>query len=130
MVPCTLEDVPLLEDVNVMCQLLEHFGTCLKWNNKILYLDNSQIKPAPAPYDLVRKMRASFLVMGPILTRFGNVKISLPGGVLLEPGRLTCILKDLLPWGRILHLGHGYIEAHAKNWLVIKYTGLSKCGGN
>ena len=72
-----LEDVPLLEDVSIMCQLLEHFGSILKWNKKTLYIDNSQIKPASAPYDLVRKMRASFLVMG-ILSRFGNVKISLP----------------------------------------------------
>lgn len=60
----TLEDVPRLEDVHVMCRLLEYFGSRLKWNNKTLSIDNSQIRPAPAPYDLVRKMRASFWLWG------------------------------------------------------------------
>lgn len=109
-----LEDVPLLEDVKVMCRLLEHFGTYLKWNNKKLYIDNSQIKPAPAPYELVRKMRASFLIMGPILTRFGNVKISLPGGCAIGTRPIDLHLKGLAAMGAEITLGHGYIEARAQ----------------
>ncbi|HHU48146.1 MAG TPA: UDP-N-acetylglucosamine 1-carboxyvinyltransferase [Clostridiales bacterium] len=110
----TLEDVPLLEDVNVMCRLLEHFGICLKWDNKTLYIDNSQIKPKPAPYELVRKMRASFLIMGPILTRFGNVKISLPGGCAIGTRPIDLHLKGLAAIGADITLGHGYIEARAQ----------------
>ncbi|MGI6142174.1 MAG: UDP-N-acetylglucosamine 1-carboxyvinyltransferase [Caldicoprobacterales bacterium] len=110
----TLEDVPLLEDVNVMCRLLEHFGICLKWDNKTLYIDNSQIKPTPAPYELVRKMRASFLIMGPILTRFGNVKISLPGGCAIGTRPIDLHLKGLAAIGADITLGHGYIEARAQ----------------
>jgi UDP-N-acetylglucosamine 1-carboxyvinyltransferase len=109
----TLEDVPRLEDVHVMCRLLEYFGSRLKWNNKTLSIDNSQIRPAPAPYDLVRKMRASFLVMGPILSRFGNVKISLPGGCAIGTRPIDLHLKGLAAMGADITLGHGYIEAKA-----------------
>lgn len=109
----TLEDVPRLEDVHVMCRLLEYFGSRLKWNNKTLSIDNSQIRPAPAPYVLVRKMRASFLVMGPILSRFGNVKISLPGGCAIGTRPIDLHLKGLAAMGADITLGHGYIEAKA-----------------
>jgi UDP-N-acetylglucosamine 1-carboxyvinyltransferase len=113
----TLGDVPLLEDVSIMCQLLEHFGSILKWNKKTLYIDNSQIKPASAPYELVRKMRASFLVMGPILSRFGNVKISLPGGCAIGTRPIDLHLKGLAAMGADITLGHGYIEARADKLL-------------
>lgn len=110
----TLEDVPLLEDVNVMCELLEHFNSGLKMEGKILQIDNNRIQPAPAPYDLVRKMRASFLIMGPILARFGNVKISLPGGCAIGTRPIDLHLKGLAAMGADITLGHGYIEACAE----------------
>ena len=109
----TLGDVPLLEDVKVMCELLGHFGSSLRMEGKRLQIDNSRIQPAPAPYDLVRKMRASFLIMGPLLSRFGNVKISLPGGCAIGTRPIDLHLKGLAVMGADITLGHGYIEASA-----------------
>jgi UDP-N-acetylglucosamine 1-carboxyvinyltransferase len=76
---CTLEEVPLLEDVHVAGEVLKCFGSRINiWNNTIT-IDNRDIYLGEAPYELVKKMRASFLVMGPLLARFGQVRISLPG---------------------------------------------------
>ncbi|NLH59748.1 MAG: UDP-N-acetylglucosamine 1-carboxyvinyltransferase, partial [Clostridiales bacterium] len=77
---CILDDIPRLEDVEVMCELLRHFGSKISPEGKRFIIDNKGIKNMPAPYELVRRMRASFLVMGPLLSRYGRVKISLPGG--------------------------------------------------
>lgn len=111
---CMLEDVPGLEDVHVMCELLEHFGCMLRRKNKSLHINNNRVRPALAPYDLVRKMRASFLVMGPMLTRFGRVKISLPGGCAIGTRPIDLHLKGLAAMGADITLGHGYIEARAE----------------
>jgi UDP-N-acetylglucosamine 1-carboxyvinyltransferase len=108
-----LDDIPRLEDVEVMCELLEHFGSGMEFEGNKLKIDNQHIKNAPAPYDLVRKMRASFLVMGPILSRFGSVKISLPGGCAIGTRPIDLHLKGFAAMGANITLGHGYIEANA-----------------
>ncbi|MDD2502422.1 MAG: UDP-N-acetylglucosamine 1-carboxyvinyltransferase [Clostridia bacterium] len=109
-----LEDVPLLEDVNVMSQLLAHYGSRLQIKDNELKIDNSNIRPADAPYELVRRMRASFLVMGPLLSRFGSVKISLPGGCAIGTRPIDLHLKGFAAMGADIALGHGYIEARAE----------------
>ena len=108
-----LDDIPHLEDVEVMCELLEHFGSRVNFRGKRLEIDNHNIKNAPASYDLVRKMRASFLIMGPILSRFGKVKISLPGGCAIGTRPIDLHLKGFAAMGANITLGHGYIEAYA-----------------
>jgi UDP-N-acetylglucosamine 1-carboxyvinyltransferase len=74
-----LDDIPTLKDVNVMIELIKHFGAICEFENEKLKI-KIDIKDVETPYELVKKMRASFLVMGPILARLGHAKISMPGG--------------------------------------------------
>jgi UDP-N-acetylglucosamine 1-carboxyvinyltransferase len=110
---CLLEDIPFLDDVEVICSVLDSIGASAnidKFNHKIaIKADN--IKSIEPPYDLVRKMRASFLVMGPLLSRFGRVKISLPGGCNIGTRPIDLHLKGLSALGAEVSLGHGYVEA-------------------
>ncbi|HOB19075.1 MAG TPA: UDP-N-acetylglucosamine 1-carboxyvinyltransferase [Candidatus Atribacteria bacterium] len=108
-----LDDIPDLEDVEVMCELLEHFGSKITREGSHITIDNNSIANTSAPYELVRKMRASFLVMGPILSRFGSVKISLPGGCAIGTRPIDLHLKGFASLGADITLGHGYIEARA-----------------
>ncbi len=110
---CILEDIPLLEDVRVACELLKCFGSrATIWNNTIT-IDNRNTYKGEAPYDLIRKMRASFLVMGPLLARFGQAKMSLPGGCAIGSRPIDLHLKGFSALGAEISLGHGYIEAKA-----------------
>ena len=94
---CTLEEAPLLEDVHVACEVLKCFGSRINIWNHTITIDNRNIYLGEAPYELVKKMRASFLVMGPLLARFGQVRISLPGAAI---GRAIDPTQGLPLWGR------------------------------
>ncbi len=109
-----LEDIPSLEDVNVICELLLHFGSRIDLHNNHLTIDTSSIKNVDTPYELVRRMRASFLVMGPMLAKFGKTKISLPGGCAIGTRPIDLHLKGFAAMGAEISMGHGYIEAEAK----------------
>lgn len=114
---CFLEDVPFLDDVEVICNVLDSIGASInidKEKNRIAIKADS-INSTEPPYDLVRKMRASFLVMGPLLSRFGRVKISLPGGCNIGTRPIDLHLKGLSALGAEVSLGHGYVEAECKN---------------
>ncbi|MCL2166072.1 MAG: UDP-N-acetylglucosamine 1-carboxyvinyltransferase, partial [Clostridiales bacterium] len=77
---CKIMDVPKLADVDVICQVLEGLGAVLSWRDKELHIKTTGLSSYEAPEELVSKMRASFLVMGPLLARMGKAKVSLPGG--------------------------------------------------
>lgn len=110
---CVLEDVPLLDDVYVACEVLKCFGSKARiWNNTIT-IDSRNTYKGEAPYDLIKKMRASFLVMGPLLARHGQVKISLPGGCAIGSRPIDLHLKGFSAIGADITLGYGYIEAKA-----------------
>lgn len=109
-----LEDIPRLMDVSVICSLLTHFGSVIEAEGHLLKIDNRRIQSVHAPYDLVRRMRASFLVMGPMLAKFGSVQISLPGGCAIGTRPIDLHLKGFAAMGAEISLGHGYIEARAK----------------
>ena len=90
---CTLEEAPLLEDVHVACEVLKCFGSRINIWNHTITIDNRNIYLGEAPYELVKKMRSSFLVMGPLLARFGQVRISLPGGCAIGSRPIDLHLK-------------------------------------
>lgn len=113
---CILEDIPMLDDVSVICSVLESIGAgiTLNENKKQIKIKADNIATIEPPYELVRKMRASFLVMGPILARFGRIKISLPGGCNIGTRPIDLHLKGFSALGADVRLGHGYVEALCK----------------
>ena len=84
----TINNVPNLRDTRTFIELLTILGAKCTFDNSILTIDASEITSLEAPYDLVKTMRASFYVMGPLLARFGETKVSLPGGCAWALGRL------------------------------------------
>lgn len=111
---CILEDIPLLEDLNVACELLKFLGSEIEIYNNMLRIDNSKICRNYAPDELIRKMRASFLIMGPLLARLGKIRISLPGGCAIGSRPIDLHLKGFSALGADITMGYGYIEAKAK----------------
>jgi len=110
---CTLEDIPDLRDVHVICDVLSSLGAKIQKDEKekTIQVDASVIDCCEAPYELVRKMRASFLVMGPLLARKGRAKISLPGGCAIGTRPIDLHLKGFQALGANIEIGHGYVEA-------------------
>ena len=116
--PSILEEVPDLEDVRTISEVLGHLGVKVSnGGNNTLNIDSSVISSCEAPYELVRKMRASFLIMGPLLARCGKAKISLPGGCAIGTRPIDLHLKGFDALGAKIDCGEGYIEASAPNGL-------------
>lgn len=111
---CILEDVSALEDVKVMVEVVNSLGAEVNLSKgNILEISAKKILSQDADDDLIRKMRASFLIMGPMLARVGKVKISLPGGCAIGSRPIDLHLKGFAAMGANITLGHGYIEARA-----------------
>ncbi|SDJ89892.1 UDP-N-acetylglucosamine 1-carboxyvinyltransferase [Natronincola ferrireducens] len=111
---CVLEDVPPLRDVDVICEVLTSLGADVKRvNREQIDIRANAIDNYEAPYELVRKMRASFLVMGPLLARMGKARISMPGGCAIGTRPIDLHLKGFKALGAEITLGHGFVEAKA-----------------
>ncbi len=116
-----INDIPDLTDVDVIIQVLRHLGAKVErcQDDKStgapartrLTINAEHLESYEAPYDLVRKMRASFLVMGPLLARFGKAKVSLPGGCVLGPRPVNLHLAGFAKLGAEIEEEHGYILA-------------------
>ncbi|MCB2354818.1 UDP-N-acetylglucosamine 1-carboxyvinyltransferase [Clostridium estertheticum] len=113
---CTIENTPMLEDVFVICDVLKSLRADISIDkiNKRVKINTANIFANGANDELVRKMRASFLIMGPMLGRFGSFKISLPGGCNIGTRPIDLHLKGLSALGAEVSVGHGYVEAKAK----------------
>jgi UDP-N-acetylglucosamine 1-carboxyvinyltransferase len=109
-----LRNTPELNDVYTMIKLLKHLGTDIKFNDHILEIDTDNITNQTAPYEHVKKMRASVYVLGPLLARYGWAKVSLPGGCAWGPRPINLHLEALKKMGAEISLVDGYIEAKAK----------------
>ena len=110
----TINRVPDLKDTRTFLNLLEILGAKSTYNNGDLLVDSSNINSIEAPYDLVKTMRASFYVMGPLLGRFGEARVSLPGGCAWGPRPVDYHLKGFEKLGAEIILEKGYIIARAK----------------
>ena len=116
--PCTYQSVPHLADIRTTLRLLAGLGD--RSDNKRwldgadeLTLQADQIKNVEAPYDLVKTMRASFLVIGPLVARFGQARVSTPGGCAIGARPIDLHLKGLEAMGATIEQTHGYVEATA-----------------
>ncbi|MCJ8012788.1 UDP-N-acetylglucosamine 1-carboxyvinyltransferase [Paenibacillus sp. KQZ6P-2] len=104
-------DAPPLDDVITISKVLESIGASVTYSNDVMRVDAQAISSCEAPYEWVRKMRASFLVMGPLLARMGHTRISLPGGCAIGTRPIDQHLKGFEALGAEINLGQGYIEA-------------------
>ena len=117
--PSHLDEVPMLEDVHTISEVLKCLGLAVECSpeKNVLDIDSTEITSYEAPYDLVRTMRASFLVMGPLLARIGKARISMPGGCAIGARPIDIHLKGFEALGVKIEQGHGYIEASAPEGL-------------
>ena len=113
-----LTNIPKLQDVKSMILLLRSFGVKINENNSKLTLNAKNLKNNIADYDLVRKMRASILVLGPLLARFKKAKISLPGGCSIGTRPIDIHLNSLNKLGINFEIENGFISGLAKNELI------------
>jgi UDP-N-acetylglucosamine 1-carboxyvinyltransferase len=113
--PVILHNVPELDDITSMARLLAHLGAKLgSHENNTLEIQADNVNDLTAPYELVRRMRASIIVLGPLLARFGKVKVSLPGGCAIGTRPVDMHLKALEQMGATIEIDGGYVIAEAK----------------
>ncbi len=112
----TLTNAARLADLATMAELLAQHGLAVDWQGRAISL-GGQITNTEAPYDIVRKMRASILVLGPLLARAGQARVSLPGGCAIGTRPVDLHLKGLEAMGAVIRLDGGYIEATAPHGL-------------
>ncbi len=107
-------NTPDLRDVKTMSQVLREMGIDVKFENNILTINTENISKYEAPYELVKKMRASIYVLGPLVGRFGYAKVSLPGGCAWGPRPVDLHIEGIRKLGAEVELDSGYIVARAK----------------
>ncbi|HFD81477.1 MAG TPA: UDP-N-acetylglucosamine 1-carboxyvinyltransferase [Gammaproteobacteria bacterium] len=112
--PVTVRNVPHLRDITTTLELMGRFGTRIELAERMeLVADNSQISDLRAPYELVKTMRASILVLGPLLARFGEAEVSLPGGCAIGSRPVNLHIQGLKAMGADIRIEDGYIHARA-----------------
>ncbi|EPG9831207.1 UDP-N-acetylglucosamine 1-carboxyvinyltransferase [Acinetobacter baumannii] len=109
--PITLTNVPNLKDVNTLVKLIGGLGVTISYENDTVKADTSTLDNQFAPYELVKTMRASILVLGPLLARYGNAKVSLPGGCAIGSRPVDQHLKALEALRAHIEVENGYVHA-------------------
>ncbi|MFW2331892.1 MAG: UDP-N-acetylglucosamine 1-carboxyvinyltransferase, partial [Nitrospinota bacterium] len=114
-----IRNVPALSDIQTMIKILERLGAKVELEKKNSYIiDTRKINTYTAPYELVKTMRASFLILGPLIARFGVAQVSLPGGCAIGERPVDQHLKGLQKLGAKIELKDGYVNAKAETRLV------------
>ncbi|MBI5625763.1 MAG: UDP-N-acetylglucosamine 1-carboxyvinyltransferase [Nitrosomonadales bacterium] len=106
-----LGNVPEMNDVATMCKLLQQMGVKIEVNGGQITLSAAHVDKLEAPYDMVKTMRAAILVLGPLAARFGEARVSLPGGCAIGSRPVDLHIKGLQAMGAEIHIEHGYIHA-------------------
>jgi UDP-N-acetylglucosamine 1-carboxyvinyltransferase len=111
---CTISRVPRIMDCRLMGELLEHMGLGVAWEADRVTIDGSDLTSVEAPYELVRQMRASIVVLGPLLARRGEARVALPGGDNIGSRPIDLHLKGLERMGAEISMEHGFLHARAR----------------
>ncbi|MGB7298097.1 MAG: UDP-N-acetylglucosamine 1-carboxyvinyltransferase [Burkholderiaceae bacterium] len=111
--PVKITNVPSLRDVDTTIKLLRTLGAVVEKDGDTVIIDAGPVNSPEAPYELVKTMRASILVLGPLLARFGHARVSLPGGCAIGQRPVDQHIKGLRAMGAEVEISHGYIEARA-----------------
>ncbi len=109
--PITLTNVPHLKDVSTLIKLIQGLGVSVTYEGDTVTVDTSTLSNQFAPYELVKTMRASILVLGPLLARYGSAKVSLPGGCAIGSRPVDQHLKALEALGACIDVENGYVDA-------------------
>lgn len=109
-----LGNLPDMHDVATMIKLLQQMGVVVESGDQEARFNAAALDKPEAPYDMVKTMRAAILVLGPLLTRFGEARVSLPGGCAIGSRPVDLHIKGLIAMGAEIHIEHGYIHATAK----------------
>lgn len=109
-----LRNVPNLTDVQMMAAIIRHLGAKVEINTNEVVIDARDIHDIEAPYELVSQLRASFVVLGPLVGRFGQAKVSLPGGCAIGERRIDLHERGLKLMGADVKTDHGYVHASAE----------------
>jgi UDP-N-acetylglucosamine 1-carboxyvinyltransferase len=112
--PVVVDNVPRLRDVDTTMRLLETMGATCERDGERIHVDCGRIDRLEAPYELVKTMRASILVLGPMLARFGEARVSLPGGCAIGQRPVDQHIKGLEALGAEIRIEHGYVVAQAR----------------
>jgi UDP-N-acetylglucosamine 1-carboxyvinyltransferase len=108
-----LEDVPRIIDCFTMAEVLDFLGATVEWDGSTVTVDTSGARGLEAPYELVRKMRASIVVLGPLLARYGRGRVAMPGGCNIGSRKIDLHLRGFEKMGAEFSYEHGYLEATA-----------------
>lgn len=115
--PAPITDVPELADVTTICSVLDSLGVKIERKGRDMVFDASDIRNTEASYELMSRMRASFLIMGPLLAKKGHAKIALPGGCMIGSRPIDLHLKAFEAMGAEIEICNGYVEARAPKGL-------------
>ncbi len=110
----TISRVPRIQDCRTMGEVLEHMGIGVSWEDDRVTIDASEVTSVEAPYELVRRMRASIVVLGPLLARCGEARVALPGGDNIGSRPIDLHLKGLERMGADFDMEHGFLHARAR----------------
>ena len=110
----TLHNIPDLQDITTFTQLLNHLGSETTFSDNTLKISSQNVESLQAPYELVKKMRASIYVLGPLLARFGHARVSLPGGCAFGPRPIDLHLMAMEKLGATITIETGFIDASVK----------------
>lgn len=107
-----ITDVPVLADVYTINEVIRNMNANVQFNNNTVIVDASETLMTEAPFEYVRKMRASVLVLGPLLARYGHAKVAMPGGCAIGSRPIDLHLKGFEAMGANVHVGNGFVEVN------------------